>query len=340
MNRKSGDSRPLDLCVAQSRDGQSFESFLHRELVYREQNMRLLKTMVIRFIDDDCSTMAAALAYYTLFALPPLLYLLLTTMTYGMSIAYDADQAHEGASEFIANQVGDLVGNDLVADKISHILERNHTQGGVWWKSLISGFGILFGATGVVAAVQSSLNRVWQVEPDPKAGGVKNFLLKRILSFAMILGLGFLLLVSMVVSTMLAVAGAQVGHWLGLESWIVAGINYTVIFLVTLVVFASLLKFMPDAKIAWKDVWLGALVTAVLFSAGRLAMECYFAYSNPAAQLGTAATSLAVLLIWVYYTSMIVLLGAEFTRAWAADHGHKVRPEEGAMKVELKQVDA
>lgn len=301
--------------------------------------MRLLKTVFTRFIEDDCPTMAAALAYYTLFALPPLLYLLLTTMTYGMTIAYDADQAHEKARELIATQAGELVGNDIVAGEISHILERNQTQGGVWWKSVISVLGILFGATGVVAAVQTSFNRVWQVEPDPELGGVKNFIFKRILSFAMILGLGFLLLVSMVVSTTLAVAGAQFGTWLGLEGKVVAGINYTVIFFVTLVVFASLLKFMPDAKIVWKDVWLGALVTAVLFSLGRLALEVYFANSNPGAQLGSAATSLAVLLVWVYYTSMIVLLGAEFTRAWASEHGHRVRPEEGAVKVELKRVD-
>jgi len=221
-----------------------------------------------------------------------------------------------------------------VADEISHIPERNQTQGGVWWKSVISVLGILFGATGVVAAVQTSLNRVWQVEPDPNAGGVKNFILKRILSLAMILGLGFLLFVSMVVSTSLAVAGAQVGQWLGLAGRIVAGINYTMIFLVTFVVFASLFKIMPDAEILWKDIWLGTLVTAVLFSLGRLAMEFYFANSNPVAQLGSAATSLAVLLIWVYYTSMIVLMGAEFTRAWASEHGHRVQPERGAVKVE------
>ena len=304
-----------------------------------KRKLRLLKTVFTRFVEDDCSTMAAALAYYTLFALPPLLYLLLTTMTYGMTVAYNADQAHEKASKFIAAQAGELIGNDLVAAEIASILARNQSQGGVWWKSVISVVGILFGATGVVAAVQTSLNRVWQVEPDPRAGGVKSFVLKRILSFAMILGLGFLMLVSMVVSTTLAVAGAQVGVWLSLEGKIVAGINYSMISIVTMVVFASLLKFMPDAKVEWKDVWLGALVTAVLFSLGRLAMGFYFANSNPAAQLGSAATSLAVLLVWVYYTSMIVLLGAEFTRAWASETGHIVVPEVGAVKVEVKIVD-
>lgn len=300
--------------------------------------MNLLKTVWSRFLVDDCPTMAAALAYYTLFALPPLLYLLLTIVAYGMSLAYGADHAHDKAQDFIAAQAGQLIGNEAAAGVITNILERNQAQGGVWWKSVISVLGILFGATGVVAAVQTSLNRVWQVEPDPDTGGVKNFIFKRLLSFAMILGLGFLLLVSMVVSAVLAAVGSQVGGWLGMEEAIVAGVNYIVIFLVTIVVFASLLKFMPDAKIEWKDVWLGALATAVLFSAGRLAMELYFANSHPGAQLGSAAASLAVLLVWVYYTSMIVLLGAEFTRAWANSHGRKACPEPGAVRVEQKIV--
>ncbi len=302
--------------------------------------MKLLKTVFTRFAGDDCPTMAAALAYYTIFALPPMLYLLLTTMTYGLSIGYDANRANEKAQDFIATQSGELIGNDSVAVEIASILERNQTEGGVWWKSVISVIGMLFGATGAVAAVQTSLNRVWQVEPDKAAGGVRNFIFKRILSFSMILGLGFLLLVSMVVSTALAVAGSQIGSWLGLKEAVVAGINYAVIFCVTLVVFAALFKFMPDAKTTWKDTLLGSIVTAVLFLVGRLAMEFYFAHASPGAQLGNAATSLAVLLIWIYYTSMIVLLGAEFTRALASEHGHEIQPEPGAVKVAQKATSA
>ena len=300
--------------------------------------MNVLKTAISRFSTDGCSTLAAALAYYTIFALPPLLYLLLTIVTYGMSIAYDADRANEKAHDLITNQAGELIGNEAAAGEITKMLERNQQQGGVWWKTVISLAGIMFGATGVVAAIQVSLNRVWRVEPDPESGSVKTFLVKRVLSFTMILGLGFLLLVSMVISTVLATLGSQVGVWIGMEGTIVEALNYSVTFLVTLVVFASLLKFMPDAKIAWRDVWIGALVTAVLFSVGRFAMGLYFSNADPGAQLGNAAASLAVLLVWVYYSSMIVLLGAEFTQAWASEHGRSIQPEKGAVKVERKIV--
>ncbi len=193
--------------------------------------------------------MAAALAYYTIFALPPLLYLLLTFVTFCMTLAYEADEANAKARDLIATQAGQMIGNDSAADEISNILERNQNQSGAWWKTIISVLGILFGATGVVVAVQSSLNRVWGVQPDPKTRGIRNFLFKRMLSFAMIIGLGFLLLVSMVLSTILAALGSQVGQWVGLEETMVVAVNYLVVFLATLVIFAALLKFMPDAQI-------------------------------------------------------------------------------------------
>ncbi len=300
--------------------------------------MTLLKTVFSRFAQDDCSTMAAALAYYMLFALPPLLYLLLAIVSHGMGLAYNAEHANQKAQDFIAAQAGELIGNDAAGEEIAKMMERNQTQGGVWWKSLISVVGILFGATGVVAAVQNSLNRVWRVEPDTTSGGAKSFVFKRLLSFAMIVGLGFLLLVSMFVSALLATAGSQIGGWLGMEKSFVAWGNYAVIFFATVVVFASLLKFMPDAKISWQDVWIGALATAVLFSAGRMVMEQYFAASTPGAKLGSAAASLAVLLVWVYYTAMIVLLGAEFTCVWSQRHGEKILPVEGAVKIETRIV--
>ncbi|NND96112.1 MAG: YihY/virulence factor BrkB family protein [Pirellulaceae bacterium] len=300
--------------------------------------MSVLKTTFSRFSTDDCSTMAAALAYYTIFALPPLLYLLLTIVSYAMTLTYGAELADEKARTLIQEQAGQLIGNEAAADEITTILQENTDAGGVWWKSAISLIAIIFGATGVVAAVQAALNRVWRVQPDPEAGGVKNFLVKRTLSFALIIGLGFLLVVSMVVSTVLTAVGSQVGGWIGLEETFVTVMNYVVVFLVTLVVFASMLKFMPDAEISWKDVWIGALVTAILFFVGRYAMAVYFSNTNPGAQLGSAAASLAVLLVWVYYSSMIFLFGAEFTQAWATEYGRGIQPEEGAVRIERKIV--
>ncbi|WP_182868257.1 YihY/virulence factor BrkB family protein [Rhodopirellula sp. JC639] len=300
--------------------------------------MKLLKTTFTQFSTDNCTTLAAALAYYTVFALPPLLYLLLTIVTYSMTVAYDADVAREKAQRLIENQAGQLIGNEAAADEITTILEENRQQGGVWWKSLVSLAGILFGATGLVAAVQASLNLVWRVQPDPDQGGVKSFVVKRVLSLGMILGLGFLLLVSMVVSTVLAAVGSQIGQWVGLEETVVAFLNYAVIFVVTMVIFAAMFKFMPDAEIGWRDVAVGAFVTAGLFSLGRYGLGIYFENADPAARLGSAAASLAVLLVWVYYSSMIFLLGAEFTQAWATVYGRGLEPEEGAVRVERRLV--
>ena len=165
--------------------------------------MKFLKSTFSNFSDDGCSTLAASLAYYTIFALPPLLYLLLTIVSWGMSLAYESGQADQEAEALIKRYATNLLGNDAAADQITKIIEHNQQQGGVWWKSLVSLVGIVFGATGVVGAIQSSLNRVWRVQPDPDAGGIRMFLGKRLLSFGMILGLGFLMLVSLVLSSIL-----------------------------------------------------------------------------------------------------------------------------------------
>ena len=296
--------------------------------------MRLLKSTFSAFIADDCTSMAAALAYYTIFALPPMLYLLLTILTFGLSVTYKSDQAEDKAKQVLNSQASELIGNDSAAQEISSILEKNRNQGGLWWKTLISFVAILFGATGVMAAIQSSLNRVWHVQPDPEANSIRDFLTKRILSLGMILGLGFLLLVSLVVSAILTSLGSQLGSWIGMEDWSVAIINYAISFVVTLFMFAALFKFMPDAAIGWKEVVVGAGITTVLFFVGRYVLGLYLSYSDPASQLGSAAASLAVLLVWIYYSSMVFLLGAEFTQAWAKVYGQHILPEKGAVRVE------
>lgn len=140
----------------------------------------MLKETWARFIDDECLTMAAALAYYTIFALPPLLYLLLTIVSFGASLAYEADQANEKAHRVITGYAAELLGSDAAANEIAKILDRNLRQGGVWWWTLVSLTGVLFGASGLMAAVQVSFNRVWRVAPDPRVGSMKTFLLKPI----------------------------------------------------------------------------------------------------------------------------------------------------------------
>ncbi len=291
--------------------------------------MNFIKQTFADFSNDRCTTLAAALAYYTAFALPPLLYLLLTILTFGLSVMYDSEDAEQRAQGMLESQASQMIGNDAATEEISTILENNQNASGKWWKTLLSFGGIIVGATGVVAALQAALNQVWEVKPDPEEAGWLDMAGKRLLSFGMILGLGFLLLVSLVVSSILQGFSEMVG-----VSGTLGGIiNFSVQAFVVLVMFAAIFKYMPDAIVQWKDVFVGALITTVLFLIGRFAMQVYFSYSEPGAQLGAAAASFAVLLVWVYYTAIIVLLGAEATQTYAKQYGSGIQPEGNAVRV-------
>jgi len=296
--------------------------------------MNFLKQTFSEFSKDQCTTLAAALAYYTAFALPPLLYLLLTVLTFGLSVAYESNNAKERATAVLEDQAAEMLGNETAAKGISTILENNEKSGGQWWKTLVSLAGIIVGATGLVGALQASLNQVWHVRPDPETSGILTILWKRVISFAMILGLGFLLLVSLVVSSVLSGAGERVSEVVGISGGTADVINYLVQALVVFVVFAAIFKFMPDAHVEWNEVAVGATVTTILFLLGRIAMQLYFSFSAPGAQLGAAAASLAVILVWVYYTAMIVLLGAEVTQVYSMRYGDGIRPVKNAVEVE------
>ena len=197
---------------------------------------------------------------------------------------------------------------------------------------------MLFVATGIVTAVQTSLNRVFGVRIDPNARGVKTFFGKRLLSFSMIMGAGFLLILSTAASVVLAALDAELRRFTGLEGGMVHWTNLGAGFLVTVVAFTAMFKFMPHAKLGWLDVLVGGTATAFLFLSGRYALERYLARADFAAHVGNAAASLAVLLVWVYYSSMIFLFGAQLTRAWAETYGSGITPLENAVSVELTLV--
>ncbi|KAA5542653.1 YihY/virulence factor BrkB family protein [Roseiconus nitratireducens] len=295
--------------------------------------MKFVKEVFAEFSSDHCTTMSAALAYYTVFALAPLLYLLLTVLTYGLYVAYDAGDAETRAKQMLERQAGQLLGSEAASEEVSRILMRDQESGGTWYKVLFSFLGIVVGATGVVAAIQDSLNRVWSVIPDPESSSVAHFLTKRLLSLAMIMGLGFLLLVSLIVSTVLAQIGEKLTAWAGIDASSADLINHSVQAVATFVIFAAIFKFMPDAVVRWKDVMLGAFLTTVLFLVGRIALQWYLGRVDPGAQLGSAAASLSVLLVWIYYSSMIFFLGAEATFVYAKNFGGGVAPERGAVQV-------
>jgi membrane protein len=190
--------------------------------------------------------------------------------------------------------------------------------------------GLLLGATGVFLSLQEALNRVWEVKPDPNQGGVRNFILKRLLSLGMVLGLCFLLAVSLALTAAISSLGGALGG--SIRPAVMQVVDLVMSWVVLTLLFAALFKVLPDAKVAWRDVWVGGAVTAVLFVAGKFVIGLYLAGSKPGDAFG-AASALAVVLVWAYYAGMILLFGAEFTREWATARGSGIEPRKGAVRV-------
>lgn len=289
---------------------------------------QLLKQSVGDFFNDECTTMAAALSYYTVFALPPLL--LLIVMIVG------AVMDPQDVREALHGQLGSLLGQ-AGGDEIRTILEKAQEtktpDAGRPVAAILGVVTLLVGATGVFGQLQGALNKVWEVKPDPAQGGIKNFLVKRIFSFGMVIAIAFLLLVSLALTAAISAVGDVMGRMVpGLGEVLLHVLNFGVSFGVITLLFAAMFKIVPDAEVAWRDVWVGALVTGLLFMIGKSAIGFYLGRSNPGEVFG-AAGSLAILLVWIYYASMIVFFGAEFTQSWAEHRGEGVVPEKGAVRV-------
>jgi membrane protein len=283
----------------------------------------MLKETVREFLGDDCMRLAAALSYYTIFSLPALLILILMVA----SVFIDP-QDMQGR---IDQQMGALIGRDG-AEQIQTMIEHaNRPDTGGPLAAILGIAALLFGATGAFMQLQAALNKAWDVEPDPDAGGLRNFIVKRFFSLAMILGIAFLLLVSLVISAALGAFGDVLASYLpGVSEVLLQLLQLGVSLALISALFAAMFKVLPDAEIAWRDVWVGAVVTALLFVVGKFAIGLYLGNSEPGTAYG-AAGSLAVLLVWIYYSAIILFLGAEFTQVWATRRGGGVRPSKGAV---------
>lgn len=277
------------------------------------------------FFNDRCPSMAAAISYYTFFSLPPLLFLLL------MLLGTFLDP--QDVSGAILEQIRSLIGT-AGAEQVQVILEQADEPGRRLSIATLVGFiALAFGATTAFAELQASLNRAWSVEPDPARGTIRNFLVKRVFSFGLVLVIAFLLLISLVISAALVAFGDLLGRQIGeLSAVLIQAISLVLSFVVFALLFAAMFKVIPDADIAWRDVRIGALITTLLFMLGKLLLGLYLGGVDPGDAYG-AAGSLAVILIWVYYSSMILLLGAEFTRLWAQRYGGGIKPAKGAVQV-------
>jgi len=286
----------------------------------------ILKSTIDEFLEDDCPTMAAALAYYTVFSLPPLLVLVI--MLAGTVLDPKDFQGR------LENQMGALIGSqgtEQIKTMISNA-DRPGTGGKV--ATILGLAALIFGASGAFVQLQAALNQTWEVQPDPASGGWRNFMTKRLLSFGMILALAFILMVSLVISTLVSAFGNAISRFLpdGISSVFLEGMNLTLSLVVLTILFAAIFKFLPDAVISWTDVGIGGFATALLFVVGKLLIGLYLGNSDPVSAYGAAA-SLAIVFVWVYYSSMILLLGSEFTQVWARQYGTEIQPEPAAVRV-------
>lgn len=286
----------------------------------------VLKTTLYEFLDDDCPALAAALAYYTLFSLPPLLMIIVATA--------GAVFGPESVANALRIQAAELIGESASHQVQNMLAEASSRAAGAGWQALIGAAALLFGATTAFGQLQASLNRTWELQPDPNGGGVRLFVVKRLLSFALILVLSLLLLVSLTFSAAIGAAGDSLESLLGgaIPLPVLVVVNNLASLLITSALFAAMFKYLPDARLEWRTVTLGAVLTALLFMAGKWLLAWYFAATNVAGAYG-AAGSVILILVWIYYSSMIVLLGAEFTHAWAISHGQAVVPRPGAVRL-------
>ena len=277
------------------------------------------------FMEDDCMTSAAALSYYTIFSLPAILMLLMLVI----SSVMDPADVQGGLESQLQSLMGPGAGGE-----VRTILQEAERPGGGVIPTIVGIVALILGATGAMGQLQAALNRAWDVAPDPKQGGIKSFLTKRLFSLGMLLSVAFLLLVSLVVSTMLSGVGDRLSSILpaGLSEGFLHVINLVVSFVVIGFLFGAMFKVLPDAKVAWRSALVGGFVTGVLFVVGKFLIGLYIGKSNPGEAYG-AAGSLIVMLLWIYYSALIVLFGAEFTETWAEKRGEGIEPELGAIRV-------
>ncbi len=277
-------------------------------------------------MDDDGTSMAAALAYYTTFSIAPLLLIVIGIV--GLVFGRQAVQQH------IQDQIQGLIGQSA-AREIGVMVKSAGQQSSRGLISAILGvIALLFGATGAFSQLQSSLNTVWRVKPDPRAGGIKNFIGHRVLTLGMVLAIAFLLLVSLAVSAALAALGDFVSGVLphGFSKPLLMGVTFIVSLTIISALFAAMFKLLPDADIKWRDVWTGAVITAILFTFGKFLIGLYLGHSGTASAYG-AAGSFVLVVLWFYYSSLIFLVGAELTAAWSEARSGSIRPKPGAVKV-------
>lgn len=287
------------------------------------------KELFSNYLEDDAFNLGAALAYYTVFSFAPLVIVSTSVASYFIG--------EEAATGRLYGELKSLLGADA-AETLQEIVSNAYNSGDTFWAGAISIGTLLFAATGVFSNLKISLNKIWEIKATP-TNGILAFLFTRLLSFSFVVGLGFLLMITLVVNALVIGFMDQVASFVpALGPLMLAVTSWIVTTLVTALIFALLFRYLPDARARWRDIWAGAIFTAILFGIGRWLIGFYIGNSDFSSTYG-AAGALITLLVWTYYNSQILFLGAEFTATWAKWRGNPIIPTDQAVKIRREIVE-
>ena len=296
---------------------------------FLKKGLKVLKATFSGFSDDKGLKLSSSLAYTTVFSLGPLLLLMMS-----LASVFFGQQAIEGQ---IFGQINGLIGDDA-AKQVQDIIKNIQFSGKTRFALIASIVTLLIGATSLFVEIQDSLNTIWKVKAKPKKGWLK-FLQNRLLSSSLIVSLGFLLIVSLVINGAVdALSDMLTRYFSAGTKWVIGGINLAITFVIITFLFAIIFKVLPDVKIKWKDVKIGAIFTAVLFVIGKYLIGLYISKSGTGSIYG-AAGAIIIILVWIYYTSAILYLGAEFTQVYSEAYGGRIQPAEYAVHVEQREIE-
>lgn len=286
-----------------------------------------IKDLFSGFSDDKCLKYSASLSYYTVFSIAPMIIVIISAA--GIIWGREAVQGR------IRDQISGLVGPEA-GEQIQSIISKTHTSGDTIIASTISIIVVVLGATAVFGEIQDSINSIWGLKSKPKRGIFK-IILNRLISFSMLISLGFILMVSLTINTFVSIITSQLTSIIpGVGTYVLLIINQALIFLILSVLFGAIFKVLPDAKIKWRDVSKGAMLTAVLFMIGKYLIGIYVEKSNLTSVYG-AAGSIVIIMVWVYYTAVILYFGAEFTKVYSLKYGSRIVPNDYAVWVKVNE---
>ncbi|CAM4322219.1 membrane protein [Pedobacter westerhofensis] len=294
------------------------------------------------FVEDRITKLSAALAYYTIFALTPLIIIIIAAAS-----IFFSHKLNPGTELF--SQISGMVGRDA-AKQLQGFVENANLTGRSTIGLIIGIVTLIIGSTAIFIEIQDSINIIWKVKAIPKTGW-KKMLINRLLSFSLIISMGFLLLVSLVINSVVVAMGSKLGYVLNNSKFgeaiplasdtttlIIYILNNAITIAAVTAVFTTIFKVLPDVDLKWKSAIIGALFTALLFSLGKYLIGIYIEKGNPGSAFG-AASSIIVILLWIYYTSIILYFGAEFTQAYAEKYDGGIRPSKYAVHTQITIVE-